>query len=52
MNLKFMFEITYAKSSFKSLFDLINESMLFIVDVILSIICDLLCEIDEIIEKN
>ena len=52
MNLKFMFEITYVKSNFKSLFDSINELMFFIVDVILSIVCDLFCETDEIVEKN
>ena len=34
MNLKFMFEITYVKSNFKSLFDLINVSKFFVIDVI------------------
>ena len=34
MNLKFMFEITYAESNFKLLFDSIDVSMFFNVDII------------------
>ena len=52
MNLKFMFEITYVKSSFKSLFNSINKLMFFIINIILLIVCDLFCEINEIVEKN
>ena len=52
MNLKFMFEITYVKSNFKLLFDLIDVSMFFVINIIWSIVCDLFNEINKIVEKN
>ena len=50
MNWKFIFEITYVESNFKSLFVLIDVLMFFVVDVIWSIVCDLFNEINETIE--
>ena len=52
MNLKFMFEVTYVELNFKSLFDSIDVSIFFYIDMIWSIVCDLFDEINEIIEKN